>query len=507
MHGFVANLTEWKGKEVRVDLVARIPASAITPQKARWTSARIIASEIDYTLGPPISVTTNRQGAKGKRIDRPGGVSTKSPDVDLGEPETILIKSATNIPDTAISTVKTYGESGGSNPERWFTYFNGVMEWQGGDAVTDKSSLNGTIAFDLKNYTSYDLYDISASNLLNTLLRGTSQAAAAPAVSGTPFRVIKPHKNFPDNYCLWDNWYTVIHSNVKATTDGITRVHAFVHVEDISKDGANINSATWTGDKYMRIGYARSEDDHGYDFDLNDVGNYLMSDSMVGHPTPAIECWFPESSFSGLKPSNGVGSPSIIQSGKYYYMFYTRWLFNDDVINNYGSWPSGTYVVTATGMWDTICAARAPVNDVINEDYSGLDNPWKKYYNGSWDEPGRGELSTPVIRDGTWVYDNNSWRAFPKVIYHNTNTRYVMLCGGALGFYLYSSPTIDTGDWGTGMRIEGLEDNIAYPSLIGETGDDKIGEEYYMLYYGHRFNEDQNDHKHTMRRRWIGIEK
>lgn len=491
-HSFVVDLSKWRGKEIRLDLVTRVSKRALTPQKARWITARIIGADFNYILGPIINDTsvikTKTRSSRDKEVK-------PNTDVELGGYTSILIKSATNIPDTPISTVRTYGE-GSPNPYRWFGYFHGIMEKEGADAVSPIDR-RGTMAFDLKNYTSSNLYNISVSNLQNTLLRGTSQAAASPAVSGTPFLVIKPHAGEWDE---WDNWYTGVCSNILQTTDTKTRVHAFVHVEDKSRDGI-----VFCPTAYIRIGYARSAENHAYDFDLNNNGTYLMSDSGVGSSTPIIEAFIKEGKISGRRGSNGAGSPSVIKSGDYLYLYYSRQLGNCDVTPEYGGyWPIyTTTIASATNIyWDNICAARAPVNQVINEGYANLPNPWKNFYNGSWNEAGRNGYSTPVIPSTENHVD--SWRAFSKVVHDTANGRFYMICGGEYGLYLYDETSdLSTGNWGTGMLLDGMEKGAA-PSLIGDTGDDKEGNGYYMLYYAWKA---QKDDPLTMRRRSIFIDK
>ncbi len=475
-HHFVVNLSKYRGKEVSIDLVARVSKKAVTNQKARWIVARIISADFSYSLGPVIAEKTAQAKTAGRR-----GAASKTSSITLGAYEQILIKSATTIPDSQVNTVQSCLNNSAMQPNRWFGYFHGIMEKEGADAVSPIDR-RGTMAFDLKNYSSNNLYDISVSNLKNTLLRGTSQAAAAPAQSGTPFLIIKPHDQQWDK---WDNWYTAICSNVKATTDSNTRIHAFLHVEDKSQNSISRNEGEWA---YLRVGYARSEEDHAYDFDLNNDGEtFLMSDSNSSSSMPIIESFFAEENVSGnRKRTNGVGGPSVIKEGDYYYLYFNRQIANADIDSTYssGNWPANTTSLTdpVDVYWDCICVARAKVNDVINEDYASLPNPWKKKFNGAWNSNGRGGYSSPTMGGSNYTDD---WRAYPNVIYDTLDNDYYLICGGPLGLYLYKSDNLSCGWWGTGLLISGMEDYVHYPSLIGEDGDDKEGESDYKLYYAH----------------------
>jgi len=274
----------------------------------------------------------------------------------------------------------------------------------------------------------------------------------------------------------------------------------------MSKDGVTRNPKNENDYQpvYTRIGYARSEDDHAYDFDLdNDGETFLMSDSNVGSSTPIIESFLAEDNVSGTKKrTNGAGGPSVIESGDYYYLYYNRQITNADATATYsGSWPLyTTTIASATNIyWDCICAARAKANDVINEDYASLPNPWKKRYNGSWNSNGRGGYSTPTMGGTNW---SDSWRAYPNVVYDNNKNNFYLICGGPLGLYLYESSDLSSGTWGTGLLIGAMENYAHYPSLIGGGGDDKEGSTYYRLFYAHSV--DPQTQK-TMRRRSITI--
>ena len=168
-HHFVANLSKYRGKEVSIDLVAKVSQKAVTTQKARWNIARIISADFSYTLDPIDEKEISQAKTTGRQK-----VTPKSYSVGLYPYAEILIKSATTIPDSQVSTVRLNGQSGDYNPPRWFGYFHGIMEKEGADKVTEIDQ-RGTMAFDLKDYSWNTLYDISVTNIKNTLLRGTSQ--------------------------------------------------------------------------------------------------------------------------------------------------------------------------------------------------------------------------------------------------------------------------------------------------------------------------------------------
>ena len=488
-HIFVANLSRWAGQDVRLDLVSKIPAAAITPQRGRWVQAKLIGSNIDYQLGPgePVPQQLNAN----KRLfnldfQKPARMIIQgTPTVDyLGSPSNIVLSSVRNYPDTGVSTAVINNTK--------YAYFHGLMEFEEADAVTpsdEKYHKRGTMIFE--NAT--NLYSISVNDLQVDLLRGVSAGSIAPASSGTPFLTIKPHHQ---EWAKWDNWYTGAQSTIVANNGGGNRVHAFVHVEDRSIDGVSENDGLI---RYYRIGYARSKVNSGTDFDLNNNEIYLMADDGISNPTPIIECFLTEQQMqNGV--SAGVGVPSVIKSGQYYYMFYTRWIANEDMVDA-GGWPPYTHA-----QYGIICAARALESEVISSDYasSGHSNPWKKWYDGAWNEDGRGGLSTAVITDAT----PDEWRAFSKVLYDDDMGGYFMICKGECGFYLYFKISdLSSPNWGTGMLIENMEpaNQIHYPSLIGQNGDDKNGSVYYKLYYA--YDTDTTGGGHYMRRREIDIQK
>ncbi len=438
-HPFIVDLSPWRGEKlIRIDLVVDTPSGITVPCHGRWVEASLKGTTFNIALGEVQKIT-------GKQASRNSNNSLSiNPqllrDSETGERQDISINDLSNYPDTGITTVNLNG--------RWLAYTHAINSY-------NNSNKRGTVVFDLSSYSSENLYTISVDDFAKTLVRGESLHSAEPALSGNPFLLFEPS----DYSSRIDNYYTGVSSAVVNNS----QVHAFLNLHDRY---LNLSYHNWD---YTRIGYARSQDtwDHdGYEF---------------GEIYSIIEGYQSESSINATRNTYGVGTPSVIQKGNYYYLFYTRWLDRKFISDSL----------------DSICVARAYKNDLFNSNIEISTQAWKKYYLGSWSENGIGGKSSPILNQG-W-----SWRAFPKVHFNTHYNEYVMLCLGPSGVYMYMTDNQDLTDWGSSVLLQGLESypQALYPSVIGQGGSDTECDQYGMLYYAYDTNQTLGGH--TMARRQI----
>ncbi|GEM_PF-1529574 len=501
-HQFVVNLSKWAGKEVRLDLVANVPAHAVTPQKGRWCYARLVGSTFTWHFGLPEQVKIgNRSFPESSKTSKPARASEKiSFTTTPALVETIPLTGIKN-PEASLTTVNIDG--------RWFGYFHGLA-----DGTSDD---RGTMAFDLRNFSAEDLCFIDVSELQQTPLRGTTVGNATPGSSGTPFRILKP--NYSDK-SKWDAGYVGMTSALKENSGGDDYVHGFCHVEDWYQNGVDLNEyGTPNGTRdywYVRIGYARSEADHGYDLSL-------MPYDDDTYATPVVESFQPEWAYTYSYPAPktfGTAMPTVIKNGDYFYMFHTRFLDSSPDINyatglGFSSPTDYRNKITSLigGFHDQICVATAPVSLVIASDYEDEANPWRKgFYNQTTEEwewkPARvpsgatesASYSYPIIHET----DNTQYRGSPKVFYDTYFDQYMMICKGNMGFHIYLTNDDDLMDWNIDdivLHYQGDNELILDPSLIGITGDDKYGQQMYHLYY--TYDPDGIPGDHYFKRFWV----
>jgi hypothetical protein len=123
------------------------------------------------------------------------------------------------------------------------------------------------------------------------------------------------------------------------------------------------------------------------------------------------------------RPAMGAGNPSAILSDGFIYVFYVNL--------GYGTGPDQTHV------------ARAPIGS------DGRPGTWKKWYAGSFSQPGIGGKSTPVMSLAAPAA-KTVWAANGIVSYNTYLHAYLNVFQTAIGFYYATSP--DLLHW----RIRGL---------------------------------------------------
>ncbi|MBI1390180.1 MAG: hypothetical protein GC154_17200 [bacterium] len=323
-------------------------------------------------------------------------------------------------------------------------------------------------------------------------------------------------------------------------------VHAFCSAEDkfdaIYSDPPQLYHEKYPNrcDAYSRIVYARSSNSISF------TRMHDSSGSLVDGATPVLTHWQSEAiafhpaattfvltggPISGptYEPLSlvGVGGPSVIELGDYYYMFYTRWWDTREqsrdpsvtvAYPDYG-WNSFISSVTLAGTtpsssdpewadwiryWarENVCVARAPKYNVNYSGYASNSNPWTKhheYYTGSgradeWTSAIKG-LDTAVLPD-PGVYGKVSWNTYLE--------RYVMITMDAQNYgYFYIQEATNPAktdwhdmilnDWSPRIAIDmadvekGYEKRISYPTIIGDT--DKTTARYNAMYYAMEVND------------------
>jgi hypothetical protein len=130
------------------------------------------------------------------------------------------------------------------------------------------------------------------------------------------------------------------------------------------------------------------------------------------------------------------------------------------------------------GSTSEVAVARAPISELVNNALNGLGTTFNKYYNGSWSEPGRGGLSSPLEVGNP----ASSWLG---VSYNDYLNEVVMVTSqweaGKGDLYLTTSP--DGINWSARQPIALDVGEQFYPSLIG-TGIDPThtGQSFYVYY-------------------------
>jgi hypothetical protein len=136
--------------------------------------------------------------------------------------------------------------------------------------------------------------------------------------------------------------------------------------------------------------------------------------------------------------------------------------------------------------------ARAPLSGGL------MPGTWTKYYNGAWDQPGLGGLTSPTLLTPTPVFSNdsslsNDFAGIPSVTWNTAFNRYVAVFTTMTGFWYATSP--DGINWSDGNQLlkhkvlvtvgrEPDEAWIYYPTLINpEASSDGYSSTSGILYY------------------------
>jgi uncharacterized repeat protein (TIGR03803 family) len=196
---------------------------------------------------------------------------------------------------------------------------------------------------------------------------------------------------------------------------------------------------------YFLLGLAISSDKGLHWTDIGEIIRFNMPFSYQGQPAPGA-----------------IGDPPLVISpdGKYFYVYFLDWL--------------------KSGANTTASIARAPITEVLQDAFGGSVHfaaPFKKYYQGAWDQPGIGGASTDLIPEGHYGGGNN-------VAYNSYIHRYMMLNSDSQNYSYAESP--DGLHWTDTIFIGMLgyvPDIAGYSGPIGLGVDPTVlGREFYVYY-------------------------
>jgi uncharacterized repeat protein (TIGR03803 family) len=203
--------------------------------------------------------------------------------------------------------------------------------------------------------------------------------------------------------------------------------------------------AEYDDSAYFLLGLAVSSDKGLHWTDIGEIIRFNMPFSYKGQPAPGA-----------------IGDPPLVVSpdGKYFYVYFLDWL--------------------KSGANTTASIARAPIAEVLQDAFGGSVHyaaPFKKYYQGAWDQPGIGGTSTDLIPEGHYGGGNN-------VAYNSYLQRYLMLNSDSQN-YSYAE-SIDGLQWTDTIFLGMLgyvPDIAGYSGPIGRGDDPSIlGKEFYVYY-------------------------
>ena len=167
-------------------------------------------------------------------------------------------------------------------------------------------------------------------------------------------------------------------------------------------------------------------------------------------------------SYQGTGAPGAIGDPPLVISpdGKYFYIYFQDWL--------------------TSGVFTNISVARAPISGVLEAAFNHNPHyaaPFKKYYQGAWDQSGIGGASTDLAPTARYSGGLN-------VYYSSYLQRYVMLNSDSQNYSYVESP--DGLHWTTPIFLGMLghvPDVAGYTTAVG-LGDDPsiLGKEFYVYY-------------------------
>jgi hypothetical protein len=133
----------------------------------------------------------------------------------------------------------------------------------------------------------------------------------------------------------------------------------------------------------------------------------------------------------------------------------------------------------ANGSSAELASAKAPLATVMANALNRQGTSFTKYYNGAWNQPGRGGLASPLET-------GNPGNAWSSVAYNSYLNQLVMVSAQMSqtdGGNLFMATSSDGVNWGSRQAIVTDYGEQFYPSLVG-TGSDpaKTGSSFYVYY-------------------------
>lgn len=133
----------------------------------------------------------------------------------------------------------------------------------------------------------------------------------------------------------------------------------------------------------------------------------------------------------------------------------------------------------ANGTSAELAAAKAPLSTVLANALNRQNTSFTKYYNGAWNQPGRGGLASPLEIGNP----GNSWSSVAYNSYLNQLVMVSSQMSQTDGGNLYMSTSSDGVNWGARQAIVTDIGEQFYPSLIGTGADPaKTGSSFYVYY-------------------------
>ncbi|HEX2473778.1 MAG TPA: hypothetical protein VHK01_03465 [Lacipirellulaceae bacterium] len=134
----------------------------------------------------------------------------------------------------------------------------------------------------------------------------------------------------------------------------------------------------------------------------------------------------------------------------------------------------------ANGASSELAVARAPLAQLVSNTLSGIKTPFMKYYNGSWSQPGRGGLSSPL--EG-----GNPANWWSSVSYNEYLDQLVLVSSqwqsGGTGPDLYLATSPDGVNWSARQPLVLDAGEQMYPTIIGTGADPQITGQSFYVYY------------------------
>jgi hypothetical protein len=186
-----------------------------------------------------------------------------------------------------------------------------------------------------------------------------------------------------------------------------------------------------------------------------------------------LEHWFPKNI-----PCGNMGNCNYITKDGYFYVYYTDTHESADTM--------------VTG----VAVARCKIEDVFQAAENNQVAPWKKYYNGAWNEPGMGGKFTPLnIPPKGYMHGDAAYNSYLDK-YAMITLSYDRLeddqFSGAV-LISFSEDGITWSDW-QDVRRDGHWH--VYPTIISTGDDNEVIGKYFWIYYQYFENPGVRTGKH-----------
>jgi hypothetical protein len=144
----------------------------------------------------------------------------------------------------------------------------------------------------------------------------------------------------------------------------------------------------------------------------------------------------------------------------------------------------------ANGSSAELAVARAPLAQMVSNSLNGMTTPFTKYHNGSWSQPGRGGMASPLEA-------GNPANWWSSVSYNDYLDQLVLVSSqwqsGGTGPDLYLATSSDGVNWSARQPLVLDAGEQMYPTIIGTADDPQISGQSFYVYYtdGKRWKSSQ----------------